>query len=201
VFYWPNVLVHENEYGIERASTYPKGEVRVSHRGMPSTMLTKSPPRDESSGWRDTLHWWTPIDDENTLQISIDVLHLTGEAARKYQEARDAWYAKGGKVSDPELSERILAGDVRLQDVDERADINMIRVQDDVTQVGQGKIRDRADERLGRSDAYVVLLRQLWTRELRALAEGRPLKQWRLPEDFVLTEGYRDGSDGPRRYG
>ena len=33
-------------------------------------------------------------------------------------------------------------------------------------------------DRLGRSDVAVIQLRQLYTRGMRALAEGRPLKQW-----------------------
>src|SRR5438309_727138 len=43
-------------------------------------------------------------------------------------------------------------------------------------------------EHLGRSDAYVVLLESIWQRELRELAEGRPLKQWQLTPDLVNTE-------------
>ena len=61
----------------------------------------------------------------------------------------------------------------------------MTRVQDDVTQIGQRLIRDRSEEHLGRSDSWVVLLRTLWAREMRALAEGRPLKQWRLSDDIT----------------
>ena len=39
--------------------------------------------------------------------------------------------------------------------------------------------------RLGRSDVGIVLLRQLWERELRALAAGLPLKQWARPPALV----------------
>ena len=34
------------------------------------------------------------------------------------------------------------------------------------------------EETLGGSDVSIILYRKLWTRELQALAEGRPLKQW-----------------------
>ena len=44
--------------------------------------------------------------------------------------------------------------------------------------MGQGVIADRTQERLGRTDTAIILLRKLWTRELRALAEGRPLTAW-----------------------
>ncbi len=49
------------------------------------------------------------------------------------------------------------------------------------TQVGQGRIRDRTHERLGRNDAKVLLLRKLWRRELTALADGRPVADWQIP--------------------
>jgi hypothetical protein len=54
-------------------------------------------------------------------------------------------------------------------------------VQDVVSQVGQGRIADRTAEHLGHSDSTVILLRRIWERELRNLAEGRPLKQWDRP--------------------
>jgi 5,5'-dehydrodivanillate O-demethylase len=60
-------------------------------------------------------------------------------------------------------------------------------VGDDVTQLGQGVIPDREQERLGASDVGVILLRNLWKRDLRALAEGRPLKQWQRTAEPVLA--------------
>ena len=41
-----------------------------------------------------------------------------------------------------------------------------------------GPIELRATEHLAKSDATTILLRQLWKRELQALADGRPLKNW-----------------------
>ena len=48
-------------------------------------------------------------------------------------------------------------------------------IEDYVTLVGQGAIADRAHEQLGRTDQWLVLKRHLWQRELKALAERRPL--------------------------
>ncbi len=50
-----------------------------------------------------------------------------------------------------------------------------------MVQVGQGARQDLPEEHLGRMDIGVFLLRKIWQRELKALAEGRPLKQWRTP--------------------
>jgi 5,5'-dehydrodivanillate O-demethylase oxygenase subunit len=62
-------------------------------------------------------------------------------------------------------------------------------VQDYTAQVGQGAIPDRTIEHMGRSDVGVILLRRIWERELRALAEDRPLKQWTQREDVEATTG------------
>jgi 5,5'-dehydrodivanillate O-demethylase oxygenase subunit len=58
-------------------------------------------------------------------------------------------------------------------------------------QAGQGRIEDRQSERLGRSDAGIILWRKILTRELRAIAEGRPAKKWQTPPpDIVPTLGF-----------
>jgi 5,5'-dehydrodivanillate O-demethylase len=62
----------------------------------------------------------------------------------------------------------------------------LVHAQDYVAQVGQGSRADRAREHLGRSDIGVILFRRIWERELRALAEGRPLRKWVLPQDAEI---------------
>jgi hypothetical protein len=54
-----------------------------------------------------------------------------------------------------------------------------LQAQDYVAQVGQGAIADDMNWHLGREDSTVAMFRQLWQRELRALAEDRPLTQWK----------------------
>ena len=51
-------------------------------------------------------------------------------------------------------------------------------IEDYVTQVGQGTIKDRPREHLAGTDARLVLLRRLWLREINALVEGQPLTDW-----------------------
>jgi 5,5'-dehydrodivanillate O-demethylase oxygenase subunit len=58
-------------------------------------------------------------------------------------------------------------------------------------QAGQGRIEDRESERLGRSDAGIILWRKILTREFRAIADGRPSKRWTTPPaDVVPTLGF-----------
>ena len=60
-------------------------------------------------------------------------------------------------------------------------------LEDEIAQTGQGAIAVRSNEHLGRSDRGVFLLRKIWERELRNLAEGRPVKQWTYRPDMVPT--------------
>jgi hypothetical protein len=58
-------------------------------------------------------------------------------------------------------------------------------------QAGQGRIADRRNERLGRSDTAIIVWRKILERELRAIAEGRPAKRWApAPADVVPTLGF-----------
>ena len=62
---------------------------------------------------------------------------------------------------------------------------------DIAVQAGQGRIEDRERERLGRSDAGLILWRKILARELRAIAEGRPPKRWKTPPaEVVPTLGF-----------
>jgi 5,5'-dehydrodivanillate O-demethylase len=62
---------------------------------------------------------------------------------------------------------------------------NLTNAQDYVALVGQGAVVDRTLETLGRSDAGIALLRRIFFRELTAIAEGLPTKQWRRLEHSV----------------
>jgi 5,5'-dehydrodivanillate O-demethylase len=177
----------ESAFGVVMENELPGGERRVSHIGMPNVLLIKSPPRvPEEQGWRDYVGWRVPIDDASHLSFSVALAHLTGEAARRYQESRRGRLAARTAVV-CELGEAILAGRLRLDDVADPA--NLLQVQDYVAVGGQGIIADRTRERLGRSDAVMILFRKLWARELRAVAEGRPLKQWQRPAGLAVTTG------------
>ncbi|HEX6440859.1 MAG TPA: hypothetical protein VF007_01645, partial [Stellaceae bacterium] len=87
-----------------------------------------------------------------------------------------------------ELARDVMDGRVRFQEIDHP---DRVRVQDIAVQAGQGKIADRGNERLGRSDLAIILWRKMLERELRAMEEGRPFKEWRpAPADVVPTLGF-----------
>src|SRR5262249_34098550 len=103
---------------------------------------------------------------------------VTGEAAERYRQ-RLAARAEQPLEPPTELAEAVLRGEIRLADLKDRTDIQVL--QDDVAMVGQGRIPDYAHERLGRSDVSGLLQRTIWARELQALAEGGPLTRWAGP--------------------
>jgi 5,5'-dehydrodivanillate O-demethylase len=83
-----------------------------------------------------------------------------------------------------DLVRAVLEGRLRLDDIDPTRTDHVL-IEDEVAQTGQGAIANRSREHLGRGDIGIVLLRKLWERELRALAEGKPLKQWVYRPDMV----------------
>jgi len=71
---------------------------------------------------------------------------------------------------------RGLSGEKHVTDMKDHP--MLVEIEDMLTQLGQGRIVDRRGEKLGRSDAGVVLYRRILARELHAIAQGLPTKQW-----------------------
>ena len=96
-----------------------------------------------------------------------------------------AWYADLHGF----LAENILRGSDRTSmshGLEVRAPFtDHVLIEDEVAQTGQGAVANRSREHLGRSDTGVLFLRKLWERELRALADGRPVKQWVYRPEMV----------------
>jgi 5,5'-dehydrodivanillate O-demethylase oxygenase subunit len=187
----PLIEAEETKYGLVQYGKRASGVVRVTHWLMPNMLNFQTYPGGpdaEQIGWTDSLAWRVPVDDEHHSSFIVNIAHVTGEVARRYCERRDAQQARmTGLAPTSEIAEAVLRGELRIQDLGDRPDL--INIQDYVAQCGQGAIADREHERLGRSDVGVILLRKIWERELRALAEGRPLKQWRRPAGLMATSG------------
>ena len=113
------------------------------------------------------------------MQFSLHRVPIAGEAAQRFKARRLA-RRKTIDLAHQELCAKILAGELHLQDVDpERVDL--VRLQDDVAQVGQGVYASHNAEKLGKGDVGVIAIRRLWRRELSALVEGGSLKDWKRP--------------------
>ena len=127
----------------------------------------------------DRLSWRVPVDDENTVSFSVDLMHVYGEEAERYKDRRKRTLELGQAASPTAMGEAILAGKLKEKDLDQSlSTATLFSVEDYLMQVGQGAV-DRSKDRLGRVDMGVILMRKIWERELLAFAEGRPLKQWK----------------------
>jgi 5,5'-dehydrodivanillate O-demethylase len=181
----PQVTAEESDWGITIYGRRPGGELRINQFGMPNLMHNLKPRQtDEETGWRDDISWRVPIDDTHHSSFNVKLVHLQDEAAARYLEKRDRWRARAAG-NEADLAEEVLAGRLRIEDLWDRDDITITAVQDHVYQVGQGAIPERGDDHLGSADVGVVLLRDIWQRELLALAQGRPLKEWARTESVM----------------
>jgi 5,5'-dehydrodivanillate O-demethylase len=141
-------------------------------------------------GDRDHLAWRVPIDDDQHASFQVDAQHVVeGERGRLYKERHAARTEKAAELN--ELAKAVLRGDIRIPDIEDKSNIHWI--QDYVIQVGQSPIAERR-ECLGDTDEIIILQRKLWERELKALAEGRPLKTWARSERLAAMRS----SDHPR---
>jgi 5,5'-dehydrodivanillate O-demethylase len=186
----PEISGEETDYGIIRYGSRPNGTVRVVHLVMPNLIVFKGAPTSnegETEG-RDQFAWRVPIDDLHHRSFNVSHIHATGEAAQRYRDRMERRQGtSNGGPSGNELARRVLRGEIHVDELGDRPDI--VNIQDVVAQVGQGQIADRYHERLGRSDVLIILLRKIWLRELQALAEGRPMKQWVQPQSLTAAFG------------
>jgi len=144
---------------------------------------------DGVGGWPEITFHFTPVDDENHLWLITSHVPVTGKDAEAYK-AKRAEYERSVAAARPvmDVVHDLWAGKLRFGDVSHP---DLAIVQDIAVQAGQGRIEDRDNERLGRSDAGIILWRKILTRELRAIAEGRPGKRWKTPPaDVVPTLGF-----------
>ena len=180
----PRFWKEESPWGTSSYATFPAGWTNVFHLFMPNAYAFRNPSPDPDLPWEDRMQWDVPVDDEHALEFRLRRSPVTGAAARVFRESRAALLAQE-KASVTALGDDVLSGRMRFQDLDRHFHdkIALVHTQDYVSQVGQGAIADRGKEHLGRSDLGIILFRKIWERELRALAEGRPLKKWVLPQD------------------
>lgn len=181
----PEISVEESEYGILRKGRRSEDGANVTRTGrifMPNTMMVITPGRPARPAWMLHLAWRVPVDDEEMMSFIISAKKGGGEGlVRRQHPEPDPMY----------FTMEILEGRMRVQDLDPDY-AGLFNVQDNVALAGQGRIVDRSRERLGQSDKGIILLRKLWEREMRALAEGKLMKQWKRPAENLLDMTSRE---------
>lgn len=182
------VEAQETEYGVETRAYYPDGQIQQVHFQMPViSQYQVEPYHPAETRWRERLGFRIPIDDESYADVLVTLIHLSGQAKQQYieQQARRA-EQRGNLPSIREMAEKVLSGELHWNDIKDYPILT--EVEDYATLVGQGKFADRPNERIGRIDSGVVMIRKLWERELTRIATGKALTQWKRPDRLeVLT--------------
>ena len=184
-----SIAADESEFGVTiKTSRTKQSCVRLNLFGMPNVALLRLPPTDKNeTSWREFASWRVPLDDERYVSFNLTLIHLRGKKADRFRQKQARKVARA-RTSTTEMAAQVLAGKATVDDFSTKAP-DIVRLQDDVVLTAQGVIPDRENEYLGRSDTGVVLLRQIWQRELAALAAGEQLKKWTRPANLVATTG------------
>lgn len=195
-----SLTAEPSEWGVTYSFTRQDGAIRVQQFGMPNIFYMNALPTDPDIGWQESLFWWVPVDDERHMQFSLHRVPATGEARARIQARRTR---RRSEIDQPhqQVAEAILAGRMTIAQVDPRR-CDIVRVQDDVAQLGQGRIAERGGERLGRADVGVIAIRRLWLRELATVQAGGAVTRWQrgpgiVPRVWGLAGGAgRAGGEG-----
>ena len=102
----------------------------------------------------DHIEWRVPVDEENTFSITWSYARVPKEREPFVQETIPYWQ---GPLRDPNTG-RLITSHVMNQDF--------------AAWVGQGRIADRTQEHLGRSDDGIRLMRRAFRKALQAIADG-----------------------------
>ena len=168
----PKLEYHETGSGVRQIATRGAGNVRVSDWSFPNNNHIVTPGRRKDSPWVHRGVWNVPVDDTRTLKFGIYAIPSGGPEADAETLAHFEIF---GDYNPADHHDALFSGDGWPED----ASLQLTPAQDYVAIMGQGEVADRASERLGKSDAGIVLLRRIIRRELEAIAAGAPTKQWR----------------------
>ncbi|MFM9972871.1 MAG: Rieske 2Fe-2S domain-containing protein [Burkholderiales bacterium] len=176
----PRISAEETEFGLVQYGERSKTR-RATYYHMPNMTSWAQPPGyPEETGWRDMLGWRVPADDYSHNTFTVTHARVPIEQAAIFLLHRKTENEELAKLRPfEEIAGEVLAGTMRFRDIPNRGNgADLTRIQDRIIMVGQGEIVDRPNETLGAADVAVQLLRRIWRRELMALRDGKPLKQW-----------------------
>jgi 5,5'-dehydrodivanillate O-demethylase len=179
----PIIGREETNFGLVQYGERSNGVKRATYYHMPNMTSWAQPPGyPEEKGWRDMLGWRVPTDDHNHVTYTVTHANVADDKRDEfYRHRKEEIDELAGLRPIEDIADDVLAGRMRFQDIPFRGNgADMTRIQDRIIMMGQGPVVDRPHETLGQADTAIVLLRQIWRRELQALRDGGPLKQWAL---------------------
>ncbi|ABM11839.1 Rieske 2Fe-2S domain-containing protein [Mycolicibacterium vanbaalenii] len=181
----PEMSAELADFGLTQTSTFSNGFVRRLALLMPNTLYFNSG-AGVLRGFKSFL-WNVPIDDENHMMFFLFIAaHLPPDVgARLAAGVREGrkYLSQLRPVDD--IIRAVLSGRERWEDIEDRPD--QVLIEDGVVLLGQGVLPDRSLNRLGSSDAAIILLRRLYARELAAIEAGHPLTKFPTPDAAALT--------------
>ncbi len=177
----PRISTEESEFGLVQYGSRSNGVKRATNYFMPNLTSWAQPPGfPAETDWRDMLGWRVPDGDHSHVTYTVTHAHLTLEHHEAFHAHRQKEWEDLAKMTPvEEIADDVLSGRMRFNDIPYRGSgADMTRIQDRIIMMGQGSIVAREHENLGEADIAIKLLRQIWSRELTALRDGKPLKNW-----------------------
>ncbi len=168
----PSLEYSETASGIRQVATRSKSNVRVSDWAFPNNNHIVTPGRKKESPWVHRGVWNVPVDDTHTMKIGVYAIPSEGEEQDRETLAH---FERYGDYNPADHHEELFVDRTWPED----PSLQLTPAQDYVAIMGQGAIADRTKERLGKSDAGIVLLRRIFWREMERLKAGEQTKQWR----------------------
>lgn len=170
----PELSYTETEAGIEQQAVRGKDNVRKSNWTFPNNNHVVVPGIQPGDPWIDFVIWMVPSDDEHSTRFTLySMLPTNDDEKQRFEQ----YFEKFGSYNAQEHHDELFLEAKGPPEEDFLA--GLISAQDYLAQMGQGTIADREHELLGRSDLGIVTLRRIFWRELEALRQGQPAKEWR----------------------
>jgi 5,5'-dehydrodivanillate O-demethylase len=170
----PDLTYSETSAGIRQVATRPNNNVRVSDWTFPNNNHVVAPGPDKGGPWAHISAWPVPVDDSSTMRFVLNAIDVSDPGkVEELKQKYDLDYNPADHYDE-------LFHDGVVEGVHE---FGLLNAQDYVAVRGQGIICDRSQENLSTSDAGVAFLRRIFLRELEAIRQGRPTKQWTRLEE------------------
>ncbi|WP_319454723.1 MULTISPECIES: Rieske 2Fe-2S domain-containing protein [unclassified Mycobacterium] len=181
----PEITAESTDFGLTQSSLFDNGFVRRLALIMPNTLYFNAG-AGVLRGFKSFL-WNVPVDDENHMMFFLFIAaHLPPDVgAMVAQGVRDSREYLSQLRPVDEVVRAVLSGRERWEDIEDRPD--RVLIEDGIVLLGQGVLPDRSQNRLGSSDAAIILLRRLYARELAAIEAGRPLAKFPTPDSAALA--------------
>ena len=185
----------ETDYGVCSTEVRPGRPISYAHFHMPNVNQVRARGVIKASATEpakpilgDRLFWRVPVDDNRSISLSVLHYAITPEESARYletqpeREALDVeWLRK--------TAQAVVDGNERLENLkEELSTYQLFWMEDYIVQVGQQSPWEGRAELLGKSDVGVSMIRRIWRREMQALVDGKPLKDWVTPAGLAGGE-------------